>query len=90
MSGDAPLMDGYVLERDPLTDEWIATSSSGTYKFRGRHRADLEAARWEIYGHLIEQFRAAAAELFPSDQRISLQVPAQPFRTFGCVGSVAR
>jgi hypothetical protein len=83
MSGDIPVMEGFRVERDPLTDEWVATSPSATYKIRGRSQAELNAARWELYGHLIEQFRMAAAELFPPDRKASLPAPAVHRRRAG-------
>jgi hypothetical protein len=96
MSGDAPVVEGFTVEQDPLTDEWVAMSPSGAYKLRGRSQSELEAARWEAYGRLVAEFRAASAELFP-DQKISLQTPAQPLSlsdvtgvTPGCAGHSRR
>jgi hypothetical protein len=80
---DIPIMEGFSVEPDPLTDVWIATSRRGTYKFRGRNEAELNAARWDAYGRLIEQFRAATAELFPGGREIGLQTPVQPVFSWG-------
>lgn len=78
MSNDAPVVPGYTVQRDPLTDEWVATSASGMHKLRGRSLSELEGARWETYGRLIAEFRAAVAELFPPDRKVELQTPRSP------------
>jgi len=39
-----PVIPGFRLQQDPLTDEWIGTSRSG-FVIRGWSQGELEAAR---------------------------------------------
>jgi hypothetical protein len=78
MNGYVPLVEGFRVERDPLTDEWIATSASGNYKIRGWTQQDLIDARWRLWRRLLADFRLAIAEVYPS--RSSLQTPRGPAR----------
>ena len=60
-----PIVEGFTVEWDPLQQEWLATSRSGTYKIRGRTQTELVDRRWELYAKVLAQFRAAIAEVYP-------------------------
>ena len=38
--GPAPFLPGFTVEWDPLNQEWLAVSSSGRFRIRGRDQAD--------------------------------------------------
>lgn len=59
------ILDGFTVTWDPLNQEWVAVSRSGHYRIRGRTQNELEGKRWELYGQVLAQFRAAIAEVFP-------------------------
>jgi hypothetical protein len=69
MSESVPNLPGFSTKRDPLTDEWIATSDSGRFTIRGRDQAELNARRWALWSQVIGDCRAAIAELFPGRER---------------------
>lgn len=60
-----PVIEGFIVEWDPLQHEWLARSSSGNYTIRGRTQDELEGRRWDLYGQVLAQFRSAIAEVFP-------------------------
>jgi hypothetical protein len=60
-----PALDGFTVEWDDLNKAWVAVSAAGNYRIVGRGQPELEGRRWELYGQLIAQFRAAMADLFP-------------------------
>jgi hypothetical protein len=68
MSESVPDLPGFSVEKDPLTDEWIATSDSGRFKIRGRNQAELNARRWALWSQVIADCRSAIRELFPGQQ----------------------
>jgi hypothetical protein len=72
VSGDRlPVVEGFTVERDRSTGEWVATSSSGAFAIRGRSQAELDAARRELYVREMTAFRQVLAEVFPPGRWIS-------------------
>lgn len=63
--GPAPYVPGFAVTWDPLTDQWIATSPSGRFQIRGRDRAELDRARWELWSEQLAHARSVLAEVFP-------------------------
>jgi hypothetical protein len=60
-----PVINGFTVAWDELNRQWSATSLSGQYKIWGRTQSELEGKRWELYGTVLAQFRAAIAEVYP-------------------------
>jgi hypothetical protein len=60
-----PVVRGYTIEWDPLNQEWLAVSSSGRFRLRGRSQAELNARQWALWSQVLADCRAAINEAFP-------------------------
>lgn len=89
MSDPTPLVPGFRLQRDPLTDEWIATSPSG-FVIRGWTQRDLEANRWALWRQAIDDFHRALVEVYPPTNQTPASSPSpRGARGTGCTSRPA-
>jgi hypothetical protein len=63
--GPAPFLPGFTVEWDPLNEEWLAVSTSGRFRIRGRDQAELDRQQWDLWSRVLTDCRAAIAEVFP-------------------------
>jgi hypothetical protein len=63
--GPVPDLPGFTVEWDPLNQEWLAVSSSGRFRIRGRNQAELDWQQWDLWSQVLVDCRAAIAEVFP-------------------------
>lgn len=77
-----PVVPGFTLKQDPLTDEWIATSPSG-FVIRGWSQRELIEARWALWRQILNNFRVALAEVYPANSSLP-NSRAAPFDSSPC------
>lgn len=49
-----PFLNGYTVEWDITTGEWVARSDSADTVLRGKNQAELDAARWNLVVSLAD------------------------------------